>query len=174
MAEVGLPRPSLMIAACPKQAGRMPRLLQRLVTTPPRSSRIRGNPKHVSTPFLLPHMTRNFDLVRQILFQIERAQSGEPVQQLSVEGDVVETELGEHLEIMIESGLLDGEVVSLTPLIFHIRRLTWAGHDFLNNARNDTVWKRVLDEANAKGMSVTMTVLNGLLTKAAQKYAGLE
>jgi hypothetical protein len=119
-------------------------------------------------------MTRNFDRIREILFQVEKAPSGEPLQFLSFERELDDAELGEHLEIMIEAGLIDGEVCSLRPLSFIIRRLTWLGHDFVNNARNDTIWKKVMAEAKSKGTSVTMTVLNGLLTKAAQKYAGLE
>ncbi len=118
-------------------------------------------------------MTRDFNLIREILFKVEQAPSGEVLQVMSFDHEIDEAAFGEHLEIMIEAGLLEGEVHSLRPLMFVIRRLTWAGHDFLSNARNDTVWKRVMAEAEAKGTSVTMSVLNGLLTKAAQKYAGL-
>jgi len=57
---------------------------------------------------------------------------------------------------------------------FLVRKITWKGHDFLANAKNDTVWKKVMNEAKEKGSSVSLVVLNGLLTKAAQKYAGLE
>ena len=48
------------------------------------------------------------------------------------------------------------------------------GHQFLANARNDTIWKKVLNQAKEKGQSVGITVLNGLLEQAAKKYAGLE
>jgi hypothetical protein len=118
-------------------------------------------------------MTRDFDFIREILFKVEKAASGEPLMTLSFNREIDAAVLGEHLEIMIEAGLIDAEVLSLQPVTFVIRRLTWAGHDFVNNARNDTVWKRVMADAKAKGSSVSMTVLNGLLTKAAQKYAGL-
>jgi hypothetical protein len=40
-------------------------------------------------------------------------------------------------------------------------------------ARNNTVWKKVLAEAKSKGTLVNVTVINGLLKKAAAKYAGL-
>ena len=50
----------------------------------------------------------------------------------------------------------------------------WAGHDFLANAKNDTIWKKVLADAEQKGISVSLAVLDGLLKKAAQKYLGLE
>jgi hypothetical protein len=76
--------------------------------------------------------------------------------------------------LVSEDGLVDGEVLSLRPLSFVVQRLTWSGHDFLENARNDTVWKKVFAEAKVRGTSVSLTVLNGLLTKVAQKYDGLE
>jgi hypothetical protein len=119
-------------------------------------------------------VTRNFDLIRSFAFQIENAPSGEPMHQIAAPEDVDEAEIGEHLELMIEAGLIAGQVVSLRPLAFQIERLTWAGHDFVNNARNDTIWKKVMAEAKSKGQSITLTIINGLLTKAAEKYAGLE
>lgn len=48
------------------------------------------------------------------------------------------------------------------------------GHEFVRNARNDTLWKKVTSEAQEKGGSVTMTLLNRLLEKAAEKWFGLE
>ena len=118
-------------------------------------------------------MLRDFNLIREILLQAEKAPSDEPMQSLNVAKGTDESVVGEHLEIMIEAGLIEGEVLSRSPLGFVITRLTWAGHDFLENARNDTIWKKVMAEAKAKGTSLTMTVLNGLLSRAAQKYAGL-
>jgi hypothetical protein len=118
-------------------------------------------------------MKRDFNLIREILFQVEKATSSEPMQTVAVEEGVDEAVIGEHLEIMIKAGLIEGEVISRTPLCFVITNLTWAGHDFLENALNDNIWRKVMAEAKAKGTSVTMTVLNGLLSKAAEKYAGL-
>ena len=119
-------------------------------------------------------MVRDFNLIRNILLQAETALSGEPLMTLSVDDGVEDAVLAEHLAMMLDAGLIEGEVNSYKPAGFLIQRLTWSGHDFLENSRNDTVWKKVLAEARAKGTSVSFTVLNGLLTKAAQKYAGLE
>lgn len=54
------------------------------------------------------------------------------------------------------------------------KRLTMKAHDFLANARNNNIWKKVLAKAQAEGTSVSVSILNGLLKKAAEKYAGLE
>ena len=110
------------------------------------------------------------------MLQLERAPASEyPIQFLSFEDNACPEDavLSEHLELMIEANLIDGEVISRDPSGFIIKRLTGTGHDFLQHARNDTIWKKVLSEAKAKGSSVTLHILNGLLTKAAEKYAGL-
>lgn len=118
-------------------------------------------------------MVRDFDLIRSILLQAEQAPSGQPLMQIQTDSAIGEETIAEHLELMIEAGLIDGEVFSGAPLAFGIHRLTWKGHDFIENARNHTIWDRVLGEIKSKGLSMTLAVLQGLLTKAAQNAAGL-
>ena len=120
-------------------------------------------------------MIRDFNLVRNILLEAEATSAGEAISSFNFDG-FDEYTIAEHVEIMIDSGLLDGQVSHSfgIPLDYVVRKLTWQGHDFLANARNDTIWKKVMAEAKEKGTSMTMVVINGLLTKAAQKYAGLE
>jgi hypothetical protein len=120
-------------------------------------------------------MERNFNLVRQIMLQVEATPPGTQIQNLTCEG-FDEATIIEHVDIMIEAGLLDGIIPKTMAGSsgFLVRKITWKGHDFLANAKNDTVWKKVMNEAKEKGSSVSLVVLNGLLTKAAQKYAGLE
>jgi hypothetical protein len=119
-------------------------------------------------------MTRDFDLIRSILFQAEKAPSGAPMTCVLIQQGIDPSVIGEHLEIMIEHNLIEGQVHSLNPLVFMIHRLTWKGHDFLEHARNDTIWKKVMADAKAKGVSMTMVILEGMLSKAAEKYAGLK
>jgi hypothetical protein len=76
---------------------------------------------------------------------------------------------------MIEANLLDGDIIrTFGNSSYLVRKITWQGHDFLANAKNDTIWKKVMTEAKEKGSSTSLVVLNGLLTKAAQKYIGLD
>lgn len=118
-------------------------------------------------------MKRDFDVIRDILFQAEAAPSGVELQTLTGPRGIDEAVLGEHLQIMIEHGLIAGHVVSLKPLSFIIERLTWTGHDFINNARNDKLWKKAIAEIKAKGWAMTIPVLEGVLAAAAKKMAGL-
>lgn len=120
-------------------------------------------------------MIRDFNLIRNILLEAETTPAGKIISSFNFNG-VDQYTIAEHIENMIESGLLDGQVIHNFggPPAYIVRRITWQGHDFLANAKNDTIWKKVMAEAKEKGTSMTMVVINGLLTKAAQKYAGLE
>lgn len=77
--------------------------------------------------------------------------------------------------MLVDKGLLVGKLFdTYSGSSYSITGISWEGYDFLENARNDTIWKKVMADSKAKGTSMTMVVLNGLLTKAAQKYAGLD
>lgn len=119
-------------------------------------------------------MKRDWDLIRQILFKVESVPAGETIDTIQVE-EFNNSTIVEHIRILLSKGLLVGKMYDTnsgtTDLV---KGMSWDGYDFLENARNDTIWKKVMAESKAKGTSTTMVVINGLLTKAAQKYAGLD
>jgi hypothetical protein len=49
-------------------------------------------------------------------------------------------------------------------LPFH---LTWEGHEFLANVKNDGVWKKIRSVAASKGGSLAFNVVNQLATRFA-------
>lgn len=99
-------------------------------------------------------MKRNMDLVREILLRVEAAEGGTvALNDLPAEHD--EADIGRHTELMIcrsqdliEHDLLEETVVPSGSglehrvLAFDIRRMTWEEHDFLDAARNETIWIR--------------------------------
>jgi len=116
------------------------------------------------------------NIMRDILLQTEAHPAGQIIYRFNVEGHD-EVEVNEHVELLIDAGLLEGKVIRIDrglPVRSVVKRLTFAGHQFLATARNDTIWKKVIARAKEKGMSTSMTVINGLLEAAAKKYAGLE
>jgi hypothetical protein len=121
-------------------------------------------------------MKRDLKLVRLILLDVEATPPGQVIDGFTQEG-YDERTIAEHVRLLIDANFLEGQVVQQFGTSAHeyaVTGLTWQGHEFLANAKNDTVWKKVVAEAESKGASISMTVLNGLLMKAAQKYAGLE
>ena len=92
-------------------------------------------------------MKRNLDLFRSILLVVE--QEGDPeeplIHSLSLEG-VEQAILNEHVKLLIDAGLLEGEYKFSTNnriLFTMIRGLTPRAYDFLDNTRNDELWKRI-------------------------------
>jgi hypothetical protein len=114
-------------------------------------------------------MKRDMDIVRNLLLRAEAADGS-----ISI-SDSVETY---HVRIMIDAGLIEGriseEITSDAPRHSYIHNLTWAGHDFLDAARNDTVWRTAKEKVLKPGVSWTFELLREILKALAkQQLAGL-
>lgn len=115
-------------------------------------------------------MERDMNLVRELLFCVES------------DGDLTtlfkrysqEVVIG-HLEIMMDANLLVGNVQSYLDgsKSASVQRLTWAGHEFLDNARNDTVWNKVTstikNAATTASFEVIVEMLKAGVLAAIQK-----
>lgn len=115
-------------------------------------------------------MKRDWDLVRAILLTVEGLSPDESLDDLSIagfDGRVVD----HHVALMIEAGLLHGESYGSmdTAVSGHtITGLTWAGHDFLDKARNDVLWRKAMKKSAEAGAGVSFSVLGDLLTTLAK------
>jgi Hypothetical protein (DUF2513) len=112
-------------------------------------------------------MKRDMDIVRNLLQRAETANGSMGI------NDPVETY---HVRIMIDAGLIEGriseEITSDAPRHSYIHNLTWAGHDFLDAARNDTVWHTAKEKILKPGVSWTFDLLKATLRAlAAQQLA---
>jgi hypothetical protein len=119
------------------------------------------------------------ELMRDILLFIENIPAGKSFNGRfrDKNGEKDEAELNAHAKLLLDDGYIDGVCQKDhigEPRGFFIRGITMKGHEFLANARNNTIWKKVLAKAKSDGTSVSISVLNGLLSAAAKKYAGLE
>ena len=82
-------------------------------------------------------MQRNMDLVRTILMRMEDSASGRAAQGFGIQG-FSPAEIGYHVYIMMQEGLIEGSDVTGTastglPQAI-ATRLTWKGHEFLDLA----------------------------------------
>ncbi len=107
-------------------------------------------------------MKRNFDLVRAILLQVEH--EGDPeeplITSIAVEGQD-QPLTNEHVKLMIESGLLEGDCKFSTNnriLLTAVRGLTPRGYDFLDNIRNEGVWKKIKEHITGTVGSASLDV----------------
>lgn len=90
-------------------------------------------------------MTRDWDIIREILTKLEENSSPSNILQLSDFSSEQRESISYHSELLIEAGLVDGKMIKSMGrdiLEFFITRLTWNGHEFLDTIKNETVWKK--------------------------------
>lgn len=120
-------------------------------------------------------MKRDLDLVRTILKEIESRPAGDFARGLPIDGRV-QAEVDEHVRIMIDAGLLDGQPKTMTLHGYHptvIRGLSWHGHDFLDAARDDSIWKKVREKVVKAAGSMAFDVVVELLKAEGKSRLGL-
>ena len=106
-------------------------------------------------------MKRDMELVRKLLFFAEADRKDDELcEEYGL--DVV----AGHVAILLDAGLIVGSAPagqSGRPIASDIIRLTWAGHEFLDNARNDKVWNRVMATVKNAVTTVSFEVLVEML-----------
>ncbi len=115
-------------------------------------------------------MKRNMDLIRLLLIEVE---GEEPKPDLS---KFTEKQQVYHLALLIEAGFIHGTTIKdqngeETSVIF--TRLTWAGHEFLDVAKNETAWKTAGERIKKAGVQVTISLLEELLKQVLKNTLGL-
>ena len=88
-------------------------------------------------------MKRDMDLVRQILFAIEKRSQEEDDVEIIVDGYTT-SEINYHLVILADAGLITAKYQKnlRDDYIWQSIRLTWEGHEFLDAARDNTRWEK--------------------------------
>lgn len=107
-------------------------------------------------------MKRDMELVRKILFLAEEEKS---LDELS--GLYDDALVAGHVAILTDAELVLAAVANGSdgkPIAADIIRLTWAGHEFIDNARNDTLWRKAMDKIGNISTSVSFNVLTQVLT----------
>jgi len=87
-------------------------------------------------------MQRDMDLIRKIMLAVEEAASTLGTIEVKIDG-YTDQQVAYHVALLREAGLLHAvDLSSKSGLDFRPTRLTWAGHEFLDAARNDTIWRK--------------------------------
>jgi hypothetical protein len=111
-------------------------------------------------------MKRDMDLIRQMLLALEqRDQDGEERAERKDPTDVEGYSQQERMynaALIIESGLAKGDIVEGAfgkVMCAGLDRLTVAGHDFLDAARDDTIWKKAKEKVMKPGAAFTFEIV---------------
>ena len=74
--------------------------------------------------------------------------------------------LTRHVQLMIQAGLLEGKFVSDEegiPPLASIHGVTHEGFEFLDNVRDESVWRKTIAVAGQSSLDVTKAVASGLM-----------
>jgi hypothetical protein len=120
-------------------------------------------------------MERDMGLIRAILLELERHEHGFAPSKLEIPNRSAE-EVGFHVHLLGQAKLLDTIDITAhgdeSPNA-HALGITWDGYDFLEAARNETIWKKATDTLKHTGVGVTLEILKALLIDFSKKAVGL-
>ena len=131
-------------------------------------------------------MKRDPELIRKLILAIEDLPGGTvPNDFMSyfMDDGYTYEQLGYHNFLVCDAGLAEGEDLtderqylthegSYSPF-WVINNLTWAGHDFADNLRNETIWKQVRTKIANTGGSASVEVMIELAKQAAKNLFSL-
>ena len=125
-----------------------------------------------------PTRKRDFDLLRLILLEIESflptsyMKSYIGSENFNLEKDYHSAVVFNHIEILIQAGFITG-MTNHRDYSSSLKKFLWKGYEFLDNAKNESVWKSFKAEASKLGSSMSMAVANALLISLAKAQFGL-
>ena len=120
-------------------------------------------------------MKRDLDLVRKILLAMEQLEHGFVQGDLHVEGHT-EDEIGFHVFLIGEAGLAkvveNTHIQSQSPSAFPLH-LTWEGYEFLEAAKDETLWGKAKSVVIKPAGGVAFGVLLDWLKAEAKSRLGM-
>ncbi|MBI2887056.1 MAG: DUF2513 domain-containing protein, partial [Chloroflexi bacterium] len=104
-------------------------------------------------------MQRDMELARKILLEIEKQPYTMGWVDLDISGYSAHA-VSYHVQIMAEASLVEADDVStFGGSDWRAKRLTWAGHEFLDASRDEGRWKEALTVVKKAGGGLTFDVL---------------
>ncbi len=123
-------------------------------------------------------MKRDMDLIRQLLFDLE-AEEPSGYKNFDFKRYAGQYDLrlvAYHLELLTQAGLIsarDRKTLHSGEELWWGVRVSWLGHEFLNEVRSDTVWNAVKQKLSSTVGTVSFQVLGELARQVARQMVGL-
>ncbi len=119
-------------------------------------------------------MKRDMELIRVVMLEVEKSKDPYDLTDPKFEGHN-ETEISYHISLLDDAGLLHGQDRSAIGVFrWSAGALTWAGHEFVEAVRDDSVWKEALTITAKTGDGTVFEILNKALMQVLEKRTGLE
>ncbi len=117
-------------------------------------------------------MKRDMELARLILMRMEEQEKYYDDISCEFEG-YSEEQVHYHIMLLNEAGLLVAiDASSMQGICWMPQRLTWQGHEFLDSARDNTIWNKA-KEMMAKTGGFAFEVAKPLLISLLKQQLGL-
>ena len=118
-------------------------------------------------------MKRDMDLVRNILLALESTEKPLDGPKLRQALETVLTDVSsvpssqvllDHVTMMKEEGLVSANFIRSTrATAFMGLKMTWAGHDFLEKARDPTIWEKARPKVESLSFDLAKQLLLALI-----------
>lgn len=119
-------------------------------------------------------MKRDMDIIRAILLHISD-QDKPTVFEIKLDKYNPE-QVAYHVNLLAEAGFITGipsrSAIQPVPEWVEVR-LTWDGHEFIDAARNETIWAKFKQVVAEKGGTISFSLAVNLLTAVSKQHFGL-
>jgi hypothetical protein len=110
-------------------------------------------------------MKRNWDIIRDILVALESKEDFSAMHPERIPAHAPEL-VSYHLLLLKEAGLILAECRhDAQGLTCCAASLTWAGHEFLDTIRRDTVWNAIKRTARERGVDLSFDTIKAVARK---------
>jgi hypothetical protein len=109
-------------------------------------------------------LIKNWTIIREILLKLEAADTPNTVLNAKDISPFTEQEVAYNMRLLGEAGFIKANILESSEGDGHIasalaRSLTNAGHELLETIRNDTVWGKIQETFNTKGIEMTFDLV---------------
>lgn len=121
-------------------------------------------------------MKRDLDLARLLLLEIESCESAWGLDESPEIPGYEREQIAYHIKLLNEAGLIDAEdCSSMGPGGFDWSpgSLTWYGHEFLDAARDATIWNKSKETIIKTSTSMTFDILLEFLKMKVKEKIGI-
>lgn len=119
-------------------------------------------------------MKRDMDLIRKILLWAIDEPHGYLAKNPEIEG-YTDEQIAYHVYLMDQAGLVEAatrDVIGIPSPDGTIISVRWAGYEFADATRDDTIWRRAMKSVLSEGRSFSFEILKEFLKAAALQGPG--
>ena len=120
-------------------------------------------------------MKRDWDTVREILLAVEALDAGNTLTLKAFDANRAH-EISYHVKLMNEAGLIEASIsqeLSSRAKNFHIRALTWTGHELIDSIREKNIWNQIKTKISEKGGVMTFEIIKSVASNLVKTALGI-